>query len=58
MSEGQAKFALPLCFSSATAQNYFMITYAEQNNPAINFAQFVTSFLENCPMEADDPTTI
>ncbi|OXA42498.1 hypothetical protein Fcan01_22814 [Folsomia candida] len=54
----QAKLTLPLAFSNATAQHYFMINFAEQDNPAIDWATFINNFLTKCPMEADDHTSV
>lgn len=54
----QAKLTLPLAFSNATAQHYFMINFAEQDNPAIDWATFINNFLTKCPMEVDDHTSV
>lgn len=54
----QAKLTLPLAFSNATAQHYFMINFAEQDNPAIDWPTFINNFLTKCPMEVDDHTSI
>ncbi|OXA49407.1 Retrovirus-related Pol polyprotein from transposon opus [Folsomia candida] len=54
----QAKLTLPLAFSNATAQHYFMINFAEQDNPAIEWATFINNFLTKCPMEVDDHTSV
>lgn len=58
LTEPQAKFSLPLAFSSATAQNYFTIRYNDQIDPTVSFSQMANDFLTQCPMEADDPTSI
>ncbi|OXA39605.1 hypothetical protein Fcan01_25769 [Folsomia candida] len=54
----QAKLTLPLAFSNATAQHYFTINFAEQDNPAIDWATFINNFLTKCPMEVDDHTSV
>lgn len=54
----QAKLTLPLAFSNAIAQHYFMINFAEQDDPNIDWATFIKNFLTKCPMEVDDPTSI
>lgn len=58
MSEQQSKLALPLAFVNPTAQNYFMIHYRDQEDDNINWEEFVTKFMRDCPMEEDDARSI
>ena len=58
MSVSQAKLALPLAFINPTAQNYFMIHFHEQDDDRIGWIDYINNFMNNCPMEVDDPTSI
>jgi len=58
LDEQASKLAFPLAFNNLTAQQYFLIHDADLMNNEVTWSQFVTKFVDNCPMEVTEHSSI
>jgi len=58
LDEQASKLAFPLAFINLTAQQYFLIHDADLMNNEVTWSQFVTKFVDNCPMEVTEHPSI